>query len=587
MKEFLAKKGKGYLFSLVAILSTVVGLIFFRMLTVVSVEQSERPVLVITLAFVAILFDLIATYKDYAKVPSIVAYAITTALFFSLLEGRVSYLAFYFSGDVLDTGLSPYLVIAFLLFFLAMVFTLFAVVCKQEKDEQYSFRVKDLKVVIPMILVIGILCGVAVANSSGSVGTDWDTVPGNVSSPSVSTTEPDDSVDDLEATANYLSPTTPEEVWQNYSKEDYVAEDVSSKPIAYQLIGYAEVDAGGPTPFDAILNLYGDGEAVLSVYGMGRATEYYGYWTNEKDEHLWFCVTCYTMEGASGVCTIDYAYELTEHFNEVTVNIALGFADGGQYVREMPIGGDGSVTYTSTEEFLREKGWEPAPPVEDAPGSEPETNEGTDREDAPLFSFVSDSENYLLDCYGDGTYQFTFVTAGLVEVGEWSWQDWTFTLTDANGKVTTAEMDDESHSLNLHFEAAATDMVNRDFTCDAVTWGTALGTTGSYTSAAKASLLFSFVSDSENYVLDCYDDNTYQFTFVTAGLIETGEWSWQDWTFTLTDVNGKVTTAEMDDESHALNLHFEAAATDMVNRDFICDAVTWGTALGTTGSYDK
>ncbi|MDE6589437.1 MAG: hypothetical protein K2K53_03635, partial [Oscillospiraceae bacterium] len=70
-------------------------------------------------------------------------------------------------------------------------------------------------------------------------------------------------------------------------------------------------------------------------------------------------------------------------------------------------------------------------------------------------------------------------------------------------------------------------------------------------------------------------------------LVETGEWSWKDWTFTLTDANGTVTTAAMDEESHALNLHFEAAATNQVNRDFTCDAVTWGTALGTTGSYEK
>ena len=282
MKEFFSKKGKGYLFSLAAILSTAVGLIFFRMLTSVSVEQSERPALVIALAFGAILFDLIATYKDYAKVPSIAAYALTTALFFSLLEGRVSYLAFYFSGDVLDTGLSPYLVIAFILFLLAVVFTLLAVVCKQEKDEQYSFRVADLKVIIPMIAVVGILCGVAVSNSSGAA----------VDGPSVESGSPAESGEPAaseELTANYKTPTVDEDIWQGYSPKDYVAEDVSAKAIAYQLTGHADVDAGGPMPFDAILNLYEDGEAVLTTYGMNRATIYYGYWTNENDENLWFC----------------------------------------------------------------------------------------------------------------------------------------------------------------------------------------------------------------------------------------------------------------------------------------------------------
>ena len=37
MKEFFSKKGKGYLFSLAALLFTVIGLIFFRILTTVSV----------------------------------------------------------------------------------------------------------------------------------------------------------------------------------------------------------------------------------------------------------------------------------------------------------------------------------------------------------------------------------------------------------------------------------------------------------------------------------------------------------------------------------------------------------------------
>ena len=581
MKEFLSKKGNGYLFSLAALLFTAIGLIFFRMLTAVSVEQSEHPLLIIGLAFGAIFLDLIVSYKDYAKVPSIAAYAVTTALFFSLIEGRVSYLAFYFSGDVLNTGLSPYLVAALVLFFLAMLCTLFAVICKQEKAEQYSFRMADLKVVLPMAILVVFLCGVAVMNSM-----EPPTVEDSVSSASEPEESPDDSQDDSQDMANYKSPTLAEDIWQAYTPEDYLAEDVSAKTIVYQLSGEGKVGAGDEdVPFNAILNLYEDGESVLSVYGMGRASNYYGYWTNEGDEYLWFCVTCYTMESAPGVCTIDYSYELTGHFDETTVNIALGFADGGQFVRNIPISGDGSVEYASAEEFLTSLGWVPAPPVEATPAPEPSQQPSNEGE--PLFSFVSDSENYLLDCYADGTYVFTFVTAGLVETGNWRWQDWTFMLTDANGQEITAEMDDESHDLNLHFVAAANDMVNRDFTCDAVTWGTALGTTGSYEPVSEAVPLFSFVSDSENYLLDCYDDGTYKFTFVTAGLVEFGNWSWQNWTFTLTDANGQEITAEQDAESHALNLHFVAAVNEMVNRDFTCDAVTWGTALGTTGSYGE
>ncbi len=581
MKEFFSKKGKGYLFSLAALLFTAIGLIFFRMLTAVSVEQSEHPALIIGLAFGSIFLNLIATYKDYAKVPSIAAYATTTALFFSLIEGRVSYLAFYFSGDVMNTGLSPYLVTALVLFLLAMVCALFSVICKQEKDEQYSFRPSDLKVVIPMVVLVAVLCGVALLNSSGS---PIDTDPSTESTGSL-VSEPAGATNNPQSEGNYKTPTVAEDVWQGYTPEDYLAEDVSAKTIVYQLTGSATIEGGGEAKqFDAILNLCEDGESVLSVYGRGHRYDYYGYWTNEEDDHLWFCVACYTIEGMDGVCTIDYSYDLTGHFDEITINIALGFADGGQFVRNMPIGGNGSVSYASAEDFLREKGWEPTQ-APSGSGNPVGGGEGNDAEGEPLFRFTSDSENYLLDCYADGTYKFTFVTAGLVESGEWTWKDWTFSLTDSNGKVTVADKDDESHALSLHFVAAIDERVNRDFTCDATTWGTALGTTGNYEPVSEASVLFSFASDSENYLLDCYADGTYKFTFVTAGLVESGEWTWKDWTFSLTDSNGKVTVADKDDESHALSLHFVAAIDERVNRDFTCDATTWGTALGLTGNY--
>lgn len=42
----------------------------------------------------------------------------------------------------------------------------------------------------------------------------------------------------------------------------------------------------------------------------------------------------------------------------------------------------------------------------------------------------------------------------------------------------------------------------------------------------------------------------------------------------------------MDADSYELSLHFEAAATDQVNRDFVCGADIWGAALGTTGNYE-
>ena len=576
MKEFLKRKEKGYFCSVTALILTALGLIFFRMLTEVSVEQSERPILVVAFAFAAILFDLIASYKDYGKVPSIAAYALSTLAFFTLLEGRVSYLAFYFSGDVMDTGLSLYLVIAFLCFLAAMALSLLTVVFEEDKAGTTVFSQADIKVILPMALVTAVLCAIVAVN----MNTTGAQEPGLGTATTPEATQP------VEA-GTYKTPTIDEATWQGYSADDYTGKDVSSASIAYQLIGHADITAGGdPQPFDALLNLYEDGLSILTVYGRGNAYTYYGYWTNVDDENLWFCVAHYAIAGQPGTCTIDYSYDLTGHFDEITLNVALGFADGGQFIREMPISGDGSIQHTSIETWLADLGWTAPDPVETSP-------EETDTPDMSglLFSFTSDSENYLLDCYADGTYKFTFVTVGLEETGTWTWKDWSFSLTDTNGKVTTAETDPDTHALKLHFVAAINEQVNRDFAAESSVWGTAFNGEGAYAPAGSAtgaetgSVLFSFLSDSENYLLDCYADGTYKFTFVTAGLEETGTWTWKDWSFSLTDTNGKVTTAETDPDTHALKLHFVAAINEQVNRDFAAESSVWGTAFNGEGTY--
>ena len=94
MKQFLEKKEKGFFCSAASIVLFAIGLVFYRMLTAVSFETTERSIVVVLAAFAAILFSLIASYKDFGKVPSILAYAASTVAFFTLLEGRASYLAF-------------------------------------------------------------------------------------------------------------------------------------------------------------------------------------------------------------------------------------------------------------------------------------------------------------------------------------------------------------------------------------------------------------------------------------------------------------------------------------------------------------
>ena len=168
MKQFLAKKEKGFFCSAASIVLFAIGLVFYRMLTAVSFETTERPIVVILAAFAAILFSLIASYKDFGKVPSILAYAASTVAFFTLLEGRASYLAFYFSGDVMNTGLSPYMIAAFVCFLCGMLAALFAVIFEEDKGGRPALEKADWKVVLPMVAVVAILAVVVGLNTNAN-----------------------------------------------------------------------------------------------------------------------------------------------------------------------------------------------------------------------------------------------------------------------------------------------------------------------------------------------------------------------------------------------------------------------------------
>lgn len=585
MKQFLKNKEKGFYCSAAAIVLLAIGLVFYRMLTAVSFETTERPVLVILTAFGAILFSLIASYKDFGKVPSILAYAATTLAFFLLLEGRASYLAFYFSGDVMDTGLSPYMVGSFVCFLLAMVAALFAVIFEEDKGGRPALTAADWKVLLPMAAVVGVLCLVVALNTNSGSAASAVTAVQTTQNESTAANA-DGPQAEAASEANYKKPRTSEDVWQEYSAKEFADEDVTGKPIAYQLIGYGEVDAGGPQAFDALLNLYENGEVMIDVYGMGNGYRYYGYWTNEGDENLWFCVMYYTVLGNGQFCTIDYGYDLTGHFNEVTINIALGLADGGQFVRSIPASGDGSVQFASVEDWYAQFDYT-IPEIlyrESNAQAAAEVNENL------LFSFLSDSENFLLDINNDGTYTFTFVSAGLVETGSWEWKDWTFTLTDAKDRVTTVTPDTETHALNFNFVAVVDDRVNRDFSAEAEVWGAAFNGEGNYTptaapAAEAPAVLFPFVADAESFQLDLLSDGTYEFRFTTMNVSETGTWTWENWTLTLTTPQGRTAVAAIDNETHALNITFIPDASEQLVRDYTAEATVWGAAFNGEGNY--
>lgn len=133
LKNFFLKKAKGFYCTAAALLLTVLGVIFFASLTSFSAESTETPGLVIAFAVATIVLCLFAGVKDLFRIPTLLAFACATCTFGAFASGRVSYVAFYFSGDVMNTGLSPLFVLSALCFLLAVVASVMAVCFKQEK----------------------------------------------------------------------------------------------------------------------------------------------------------------------------------------------------------------------------------------------------------------------------------------------------------------------------------------------------------------------------------------------------------------------------------------------------------------------
>lgn len=96
-------------------------LFFVIMWQTTKTESAEKPMLVILLSALSAAFAILASIKNILHIPSLAAFALSVAAFFALLTGRVSYLAFYFSGDAMATGLSTFLVLSAILMLTGIV----------------------------------------------------------------------------------------------------------------------------------------------------------------------------------------------------------------------------------------------------------------------------------------------------------------------------------------------------------------------------------------------------------------------------------------------------------------------------------
>lgn len=132
--SFFEKKAKGFYFELVSGVCMLLALIFFGCLLGNTSETTDKTVLVLTTGILSIICCLVCLYKDYFKALSLGTFVLSTVALISFVAGRVSYVAFYLSGDVMGTGLSVWFVLTLVFMLLGFVASIVGMILRQEKQ---------------------------------------------------------------------------------------------------------------------------------------------------------------------------------------------------------------------------------------------------------------------------------------------------------------------------------------------------------------------------------------------------------------------------------------------------------------------
>ena len=114
--------------SLSAAVLNVLAVIFYVIMWLTTpYEATETPVLAIVFALLAAAVSVAASHKNWFHAVNLAGFVLSVIAMFVMIAGRISYLAFYFSGDAMATGLSPMLVAALICSLAAVVASVAAV----------------------------------------------------------------------------------------------------------------------------------------------------------------------------------------------------------------------------------------------------------------------------------------------------------------------------------------------------------------------------------------------------------------------------------------------------------------------------
>ena len=209
------------------------------------------------------------------------------------------------------------------------------------------------------------------------------------------------------------------------------------------------------------------------------------------------------------------------------------------------LGTDGSILayhIAGTEEEPVETE-EPTADQPAAPAAEPAA-EGVE--------IVSDDGGTSMTFYPDGTYRFWFEAYSIEDLGSYTYEDGVLTLTDANGKQSTAEGD----PLKLHYAYSMSDQLTGDYTIPADTFSAA--------AEADEAAAVTVISDDSGTSMSFNADGSYRFYFAAYDISDEGSYTCSNGVLTLTDANGTETKAE----GEPLKLHYAYSMSDQLTGDY-------------------
>ena len=173
-----------------------------------------------------------------------------------------------------------------------------------------------------------------------------------------------------------------------------------------------------------------------------------------------------------------------------------------------------------------------------------------DFDEISSLTVISDDRGTTITLIGDGTYRFWFEPYQIEDLGIWQIADGILSLTDANGKETRVE----GAPYKLHYVYSQNDQLTGDYTIPAIIFP--FHTSGT-----------SIPSDDFGTGMTFFKDGTYLFSFDAYGILDEGTWTFEKGVLTLTDANGKTSTAK----GESLKLHYAYSMSDQLTGDFTID----------------